>query len=123
MSKNFYIVLLVVLGFFMTPSAAFACGTKTEKACCKKESPSKKEKKECCKKEQSSKEKSHDGCNGACKDVSCNSSTVYLGLTSLFYTELNNQLFSFSTEKQNYYYSEIFISSDFRSIWLPPKIS
>lgn len=123
MSKKFYIVLLVVLGFFMTPSAAFACGTKTEKACCKKESSSKKEKKECCKKEQSSKEKSHEGCNGACKDVSCNSSTVYLSLTSLFYTELNNQLFSFSTEKQNYYYSEIFISSDFRSIWLPPKIS
>ena len=123
MSKKFYIVLLVMLGFFMTPSVAFACGTKTEKACCKKESSSKKDKKECCKKEQSSKEKSHEGCNGACKNVNCSSSTVYLGMTSLSYTELNNQLFSFSTEKQNYYYSEIFISSDFRSIWLPPKIS
>jgi hypothetical protein len=112
-----------MLGFFMTPSVAFAGGTKTEKACCKKESSSKKDKKECCKKEQSSKEKSHEGCNGACKNVTCSSSTVYLGMTSLSYTELNNQLFSFSTEKQNYYYSEIFISSDFRSIWLPPKIS
>ena len=109
MSKKFYIVLLVMLGFFMTPSVAFACGTKTEKACCKKESSSKKE--------------SHEGCSGACKDVTCSSSTVYIGMTSLFHTELNNQLFSFSTEKQNYYYSEIFISSDFRSIWLPPKIS
>ena len=41
------------------------------------------------------------------------------------YFELNfkNNNFDFSTEKQNYYYSEIFISSDFRSIWLPPKIS
>jgi hypothetical protein len=123
MSKKFYIVLLVMLGFFMTPSVAFACGAKTEKACCKKESSSKKNKKECCKKEQSSKKESHEGCSGACKDVTCSSSAVYIGMTSLFYTELNNQLFSFSTEKQNYYYSEIFISSDFRSIWLPPKIS
>ncbi|MFV8371039.1 hypothetical protein [Flavobacterium sp. LB2P6] len=123
MSKKFYIVLLVMLGFFMTPSVAFACGTKTEKACCKKESSSKKDKKECCKKEQSSKDKSHEGCNGACKSVTCSSSTVYLGMTALFYTELNTELFSFSTEKQNYYYSEIFISSDFRFIWLPPKIS
>ena len=123
MSKKFYIVLLVMLGFFMTPSVAFACGTKTEKACCKKESSSKKDKKECCKKEQSSKKESHEGCNGACKDVTCSSSNVYIGLTSAFYTELNNQVFSFSTEKQNYYYSEIFISSHFRSIWLPPKIS
>ena len=110
MSKKFYILLLVVLGFFMMPSVAFACGTKTEQ-------------KNCCKKENTSNESSHDGCNGACKDLSCNSSTVYMGLTSLFHTELNSQLFSFSTEKQNYYYSEIFISSGFRSIWLPPKIS
>ena len=123
MSKKFYIMLLVMLGFFMTPSVAFACATKTEKACCKKESSSKKDQKDCCKKEKKSDESSHDGCKGACKDVSCGSSTIYLGLTSAFYTELSNQVFIFSTKKQNYYYSEIFISSHFRSIWLPPKIS
>jgi hypothetical protein len=123
MSKKFYIVLLVMLGFFMTPSVAFACGTKADKSCCKKESSSEKDKKDCCKKEKKSNESSHDGCNGACKDVTCSSSAFQLGLTSSFYTELNNQVFSFSTEKQNYYYSEIFISSHFRSIWLPPKIS
>ena len=123
MSKKFYIVLLVMLAFFMKPSMALACGTKTEKACCKKESSLKKDIKECCKKEQSSKKESHEGCNGACKDFTCSSPTVFLGIPWLFYTELNNQIFSFSTEKQNYYYSEIFISSDFRSIWLPPKIS
>ncbi len=123
MSKKFYIVLLVMLGFFMTPSVAFACGTKTEKACCKKESSSKKEQKDCCKKEKKSNESSHDGCNGACKNISCSSSAFQLGLTSAFYTELNKQVFSFSTERQNYYYSEMFISSHFRSIWLPPKIS
>lgn len=123
MSKKFYIVLLVMLGLFMTPSVAFACGIKTEKACCKKESSSEKNKKDCCKKEKKSNESSHDGCKGACKNVTCSSSAFQLDLTSVFYTELNNQVFSFSTEKQNYYYSEIFISSHFSSIWLPPKIS
>lgn len=123
MSQKFYILLLVMLGFFMTPSVAFACGTKADKSCCKKESSSKTEQKDCCKKEKKSNESSHDGCSGSCKDVTCSSSTVYLGITSLLYTELNNQFFGFSTEKQNYYYSEIFISSDSRSIWLPPKIS
>lgn len=123
MSKKFYILLLVVLGFFMMPSVAFACGTKTEKACCKKESSSKTEQKDCCKKEKKSNESSHDGCNGACKNVSCGSSAIHLGLMSVFNAGLNKQIFCFSTEKQNYYYSEIFIPSDFRSIWLPPKIS
>ena len=123
MSKKFYILLFVMLGFLMMPSAAIACGIKTEKSCCKKTSAAEKVKKECCKKTQSSKEKSHEGCDGACKSITCSSSTVYLGMTAMHYNEINNQLFSFSTEKQNYYYSEIFISSDFRSIWLPPKIS
>ena len=114
-------MLLVMLGFFMMPSVAFACGTKSEKACCKKEAVSQSEKSACCNKEKSS--KSHEGCNGGCKHVSCTSSVVNLALSSLSYVELNGQLFSFSPEKQNYYYSEIFISSDFRCIWLPPKIS
>lgn len=123
MSKRFYILLLVLLGFVMMPSNAIACGTKTEKSCCKKPMTSQKVKKECCKKTASSKEKSHEGCDGACKSITCSSSTVYVGTTAMQYSEWNNELFSFSTAKQNYYYSEIFISSDFRSIWLPPKIS
>jgi hypothetical protein len=114
-------MLLVMLGFFMMPSVAFAYGTKSEKTCCKKKIVSQSEKTACCNKEKSS--KSHEGCNGGCKHVSCTSSVVNLALSSLSYVELNSQLFCFSTEKQNYYYSEIFISSDFRSIWLPPKIS
>ncbi|PRZ25063.1 hypothetical protein [Flavobacterium granuli] len=121
MSKKFYILLLVMFGFFMMPSLAFACGTKTEKACCKKESSSQTETPDCCKKNKKSNESSHSGCDGACKNISC-SPVVHLGLPSVFYEELN-QTFLFSKENQNYYYSEIFISSDFRSVWLPPKIS
>jgi hypothetical protein len=121
MTKKFYIVLLVMIGFFMMPSIAFACGTKSEKACCKKVAVSQTEQMACCNKEKKS--KSHQSCNGGCKHVSCTSSVVSLALSSPFYIEFNSQFFSFSSEKQNYYYSEIFISSDFRSVWLPPKIS
>lgn len=123
MSNKFYIVFLVLLGFFMNPSITLACRTKTEKACCKNKFPSTKDKRECCKKEQSSNKKSHKGCDGACKNLTCSGSTVYLGMTAAFYHEFNNQVFRFFVEKQNHYYSEIFISSHFRSIWLPPKIS
>lgn len=35
----------------------------------------------------------------------------------------NHYFLNFSKREQNYYYPEIFISSGFRSIWLPPKIS
>jgi hypothetical protein len=38
-----------MLGFILTPSSAFACGTRTEKSCCKKESSVKDKKKNAAK--------------------------------------------------------------------------
>ncbi|MBG6188122.1 hypothetical protein [Flavobacterium sp. CAN_S2] len=118
MAKKFYILLLVTLGFLIGPTLVSAHGIKAEMACCKKESAAK----TCCK-EKNSKKKEHS-CNNSCVGNSCGCPTAYCGYSSIlsFQTE-NNSLFSFSERKQNYYYSEIFISSDFRSIWLPPKIS
>lgn len=112
-----------MFGFFMTPSIAFACKTKSEKSCCKKEVSSKTEQAVCCNKEKSSKKDNHEGCNGACKSVFCGCPALHLGLASFFCTDLNTKIFRFYSEKQKYYYSEIIISSDFRSVWLPPKIS
>lgn len=123
MSKNLYILLLVVLGFFMSPTTAMACNQKGEMTCCAKKSTAKKEKKDCCSKKQSSKKESHDGCNGACKNITCGGSFVYLGMTNGIQLEFNNPLFDFSTKKQNFYYSNIFVSSGYKSIWLPPKIA
>ncbi|MEA9414852.1 DUF6769 family protein [Flavobacterium sp. PL02] len=118
MTKKFYILLLVTLGFLMGPTLTYAHGTKNEMSCCKKESTTK----DCCKKKHSNK-KEHN-CDNSCSGNSCGSTTANCGFSpmALFQTE-NNSLFSFSERKQNYFYSEIFISSDFRSIWLPPKIS
>jgi hypothetical protein len=118
MTKKFYILLLVTLGFLLGPTPTFAHGTKTEMSCCKEKSTTK----DCCKKKDS-KKKGHS-CDTSCVGNSCGCPTAYCGSTPMFFSQTtNNLLFSFSEKKQNYYYSEIFISSDFRSIWLPPKIS
>ncbi|MBF7093080.1 hypothetical protein IUY40_16225 [Flavobacterium sp. ALJ2] len=118
MTKKFYILLLVMLGFLMGPTFTYAHETKNEMSCCKKESPVK----DCCNKKDSTK-KGHN-CDNSCSGSSCSSTTGNCGFSTIaiFQTE-NNSLFDFSERKQNYYYTEIFISSDFRSIWLPPKIS
>jgi hypothetical protein len=87
-------------------------------SCCKEKSTAKD-----CYKEKYSKKKGHS-CDNSCVGSSCGCPTAYCGSHSIFFSQTtNNTLFSFSKKKQNYYYSEIFISSDFRSIWLPPKIS
>ena len=97
-----------MLGFFLTPTLTYACGKpaeKTEKACCKKET-SQTEKKDCCK-SHSQKDKNDDCCGGKCKNPSCHCPTaphnIFLGKVTIAYTET-------------------YISSGFRSIWLPPKI-
>ncbi len=123
MSKNLYILLLVVTGFLLSPTTTMACNQKGEMTCCAKKSISKKEKKECCSNKESSKKESHEGCNGACKSITCSSSFIYLGMINGIQLDLNNTLFGFYTKKQHFYYSNIFISSGYKSIWLPPKIA
>ena len=49
MKKRLHIIIIILtLGFFLLPTLSYACGTKSEKACCKNETSSKKEKKDCC---------------------------------------------------------------------------
>ncbi|WP_124020553.1 hypothetical protein [Flavobacterium tructae] len=117
MTKKFYILLFVTLGFLMGPTFTYAHGTKKEMSCCKKESAAK----DCCSKKDS-KDKKH-GCDKSCMGNSCTpTSSCAFSPMAIFQVE-NHSLFGFSEKKQTYFYSEIFISSDFRSIWLPPKIS
>ena len=123
MTKKFHIVLLmVVMGFFLTPGSIYACGMKSEKSCCKKEISSKGDKKDCCKNDNDSKNKSHDGsCNGKCGHSNCTTSSVQFSL-AFFEIKFKNNNFDFSEKKQNYIHSETNLSSDFFSIWLIPKI-
>lgn len=119
MPKNSYILFLLILGVFLGPMQSFAHGKKkAEMTCCKKESSEK----SCCK-EKKSKETKHD-CDSSCSGSSCGCPVMHCSFSPMYvFQEANDSLFDFSERKQNYFYSEVFISSDFRSIWLPPKIS
>lgn len=123
MTKKFHIVLLmVVMGFFLTPGSVYACEMKSEKSCCSKEASSKGDKKDCCKKDNDSKNKSQDsGCNGKCGHVNCTTSSVQFSL-AFFEIKFRNNNFVFSKKEQNYIHSETNLSSGFFSIWLIPKI-
>lgn len=114
------IIIILTLGFFMLPTLSYACGTKSESGCCKKETTSKTEKKDCCKNKQS-KDKDNS-CGGKCGHSNCTSSSVNLSIISLYEIEFKNNIFDFSIEKPKFYHSETFISSGFTSVWLPPKI-
>ncbi len=118
MKKQLHIIILI-FGFFL-PTSTYACGTKTEKACCKKETLSKTEKKDCCN-DKHSKNK-ENSCGGKCGHSNCTSSTVNFSIISFYEIEFKNNNFDFSVEKSKSYHSETFISSGFTSVWLPPKI-
>lgn len=46
MNKQIHILIIILaIGFFMLPDSTYACGTKSEKLCCKQETTSKTEKK------------------------------------------------------------------------------
>ena len=104
----------------MLPDSTYACGTKSEKLCCKQETTSKTEKKDCCKKKQSKNQ--DNSCEGKCGHSNCTSSSVNFSIISLYEIEFKNDIFAFSIEKPKFYHSKTFISSDYSSVWLPPKI-
>lgn len=121
--KKFHILLIVVLGFLLMPTVTFACVNNSEKHSCKKETSSKMDKDDCCKDDSHSKNKNHEGCGGKCSHSKCGCASSCNSSISINGLNLNNKIFNFSYEKQNFYNSEAFISSGFYSLWLIPKIS
>lgn len=110
-----------MLGFFLTPTLTYACGKsaeKTEKSCCKNET-SKSDKKDCYK-SHSQKDKNDDFCGGKCKNPYCHCPTAPLTIALPFVTEMKYH--NIFLEKVTITYTVTYISSGFRSIWLPPKI-
>lgn len=122
--KKFHILLIVVLSFFLMPTVALACGNNSEKHSCKKEISSKTPSDDCCcSNGNHSKNKNHDNCGGKCGHSKCGCTSSCNSSISINGLNLNNKIFNFSYEKQNFYNSETFISSGFYSLWLIPKIS
>ena len=117
---------MVLLGLFLMPRDAIACGNGSEKSCCKKETSSiRKEKKSCCDSKKS-KEKDHNGCKGKCGHSEGGCSSTCPGSSISFLSEINlkNNMFSYSSfEKVKFLYATPSVSDGFYSIWLIPKIS
>ena len=123
MTRFPYIVLFTLLGFFLMPTMTYACGTtkelKSEKSCNKKEKSSA-ENTDCCEKGQG--EKHEKNCEGKCKNPSCHcpTSNCYT-FTMPFFIQFSQT--KIIESKSKFYYQEMYYSSKFLSIWLPPKIS
>lgn len=124
--KKYRIILIVLLGIFLMPNSAMACGKGSEKSSCKKEmSSTKKEKKSCCDSD-NSKGKDHKGCKGNCghSKCGCSSTCPTSSVSFLSETIFKNYMFSYSSiEKVKFSYTIPSISDGFYSIWLIPKIS
>ena len=114
------IIIILTLGVFLSPTLSYACGTKTEKSCCKNETSSKTEKNDCCNGKHS--KNKDNSCGGKCGHSNCTTSSVTFSIISFNEIKFKNNSFDFSTEKPKFYHSKTFISSGFTSVWLPPKI-
>ncbi|MFV8326935.1 hypothetical protein [Flavobacterium sp. ZS1P14] len=121
--KKFHIIVIALFGFLLMPSNSFACGNNSSKHSSTKETSSKMDKDDCCKNDNHSKTNNHDGCGGKCSHSKCGCASSCNSSISINGLNLNNNIFNFSCEKQNFYNSETFISSGFYSLWLIPKIS
>lgn len=123
MKKRLHILIIILtLGFFLSPTLSYACGAKTEKFCCKKVKTFKTEKKDCCN-GRNSKDKDNS-CGGKCGHSNCTSSTsINFSLISTFEIDFNSANLDFSSEKQKFYNTKTYVSSGFSSVWLIPKIS
>ncbi len=111
------------MGFFYTPSSAYACGTKSSKHCCKMEVHSKEIKKDCCCKKSNSEKNKENSCDGKCKPSMCSVPSVNFGITPSANSEILISVFDFSTKKQKYNETVSRTSSGYCLLWLIPKIS
>lgn len=124
--KKYHIILVVLLGMFLMPNNAFACGKGSEKSSCKKEISSNKTQKKSCCADENTKDKDNKGCGGKCGHSKCGCSSTCPTSSVSFLSEINfkNYMFSYSSiEKVKFSYTTPSISDGFYSIWLIPKIS
>jgi hypothetical protein len=123
--KKIHIYIVVLLGVFLMPNSAMACGnSNTSKETCSKEMTAKStKKKSCCGTDSCSKKEKQKSCDGKCGHSMCSTSSVNSSLFLSF--EIENQInnFFFASKKQKFYSSVAFLSDGYSSLWLIPKIS
>ncbi|OCB72408.1 hypothetical protein [Flavobacterium glycines] len=117
--NKFYIILIVLLGFFLMPGNTYACGSGSGKHSCKMVMSSKSKMQDCCSKKSKSKNK---GCTGKCGQSMCSVSPVNIGITAPMQYEMLKPLFSIIEKKQNFSNAISVVSDGYTSLWLIPKI-
>ncbi|TJZ63255.1 hypothetical protein FAZ15_02905 [Sphingobacterium olei] len=125
-SKHIGFVILLCLGFFLTPSTGYACAKKaanTEQKSCSKDQSAKAEKKDCCETKSCKKDKNHDDCNGKCKNSSCRCNISSSFVSSTISSDFKVTDYFAETKKQKFGFKQAYYSSGYPSIWQPPKIS
>lgn len=121
--KKIHFILIALLGIFLMPSKAMACGNHSGVASCGMEMTSKTAKKDCCNKSGHSKSKKEKGCTGKCGQGLCNGNSSFntaVNTNDIF--EIQQTVFNFNTAKQIIEHSISLLSDGYVSIWLIPKI-
>lgn len=101
--NKIYLILILLLGFFLMPSASYACGSGSGSHSCKMEMSSKTKMKDCCKKKSNSKENKDKGCSGKCGQSMCSVSSVNIAIATTIQYEMLNTSFSFSEKKTKFF--------------------
>lgn len=122
MTRFFYIALFTLIGFVLTPTDTYACGSKSSETelSNKKNDKASLQKSDCCDKEKGQCGKHGKDCDGNCGNPACHCPTNCTNFTIPFFAQLSQA--KVILNKSNFYYQETYFSSGFLSIWLPPKI-
>ena len=110
--KKKVFILILFFGFFLMPTAAFACG----KSC-----GALQQTKNCCQKENSNSDKKQ--CGGKCKNPSCQTSSPNYTFLIPINFEIKAVVSGFTLQKNAFSLLICTISKGFYFIWTPPNIS
>lgn len=119
MTKQVYILLMVFAGFFLMPTFAYACGQsehKVESACCQNEN-SHSNNDTCCSNHHSNHQGQDNGCGSTCNHSGCH--CVHCNVIPCAAMVTGSVSY---VKKQLTFRNKVFLSSEFLSIWIPPKI-
>lgn len=127
--NKFRILIILLFGSLLMPNGVFACEKNSVSHSSRKEISSKMCNNNCCKKDNYLKNKNHDcckgkhKCNGKCGHSNCvTTSSTQFGIV-FHEMQFKNNDFVIYQKEQNYFKSNINLSSGFYSLWLIPKIS
>ncbi len=121
MKYSFYFSLLLILGFLLTSTDAYACGKKSatvDNSCCKEKSAT--DKKSCCGEGASKEHSTNHSCDGSCKDLSCQNFSASLGNLAPSFSLVISQ--NYRSKRGKFFDTTTPVAVGFYSLWFRPKI-